>query len=134
MLRIAERNLRLGYLTIYFSLITYKMHVCLSLASLACILTRVTSPPNPNTGGFRLIFSVSFSYFLFFFYLPRYILSHFLSVSPLASLPFLPCCHWTTTTCIMLVLLMDVEIIFSLQISNKKVECVVIEQCISRYF
>ena len=55
--------------------------------------------PNWNTGGSRLIFSAPFSYFLFIFYLPRiYLLPDFPSVSSLASLPFLPCCHRTTTT------------------------------------
>ena len=54
-------------------------------------LTRVTSPPNPTTGGSRLIFFAPFSYFLFIFYLPLYTLPDFSSVSFLASLPFLPC-------------------------------------------
>ena len=61
-------------------------------------LTGVTSLPNSNTGGSSLIFSVPFSYFLFIFYLPRWILPDFPSVSSLASLPFLPCCYQTTTT------------------------------------
>ena len=60
-------------------------------------LTRITSPSNTNTGGSRLIFSVPFSHFSFIFYLPRCTLQDFPSVSSLASLPFLPCCHRTTT-------------------------------------
>ena len=48
-------------------------------------------PPNSNTGGSRLIFSVPLSYFLLIFYLPRCTLPDFPSVSPLTSLPFLPC-------------------------------------------
>ena len=61
-------------------------------------LTRVSSPPNPTAGGSQLIFSVHFSYFLFIFYLPHCTLPDFLSVSSLASLPFLPYCHRTRTT------------------------------------
>ena len=61
-----------------------------AMEALLCPLY-VTSPPNSNTGGSRLIFSVSFSYFLYIFYLPRCTLSHFPSASSLASLPFLPC-------------------------------------------
>ena len=49
-----------------------------------------SSPPNSNTGGSPLIFSVPYSYFLFILYLSRCTL--------LASLPFLPCFHRTTTT------------------------------------
>ena len=49
-------------------------------------LTRVTSPPNSNTGGSRLIFYVPFSYFLFIVYLPR-----FTSPDLLLFLPWLPC-------------------------------------------
>ena len=72
----------------------------LSIFSLTLVranLTRVTSPPNSNTGGSRLIFSVLYSYFIFIFYLPRCTLPDFPSVSSLASLPFLSCCHRTTT-------------------------------------
>ena len=65
-------------------------------------LTRVTSTPNPTTDGSRLIFSVPFSCFIFIFYLTRCILLNFPSVSSLASLPFLPCCHRTTTTGVLL--------------------------------
>ena len=56
-------------------------------------LTWVTSPPNSNTSGSRLIISVPFSYFLFIYYLPRCTLPDFTSVSTLASVPFLACCH-----------------------------------------
>ena len=56
-------------------------------------LTKVTSPPNSNAGGSRLIFSVPLSYFLFIFYLPQCTLPDFPSDSSLASLPFSPCCH-----------------------------------------
>ena len=45
----------------------------------------------------RLIFYVPFSYLLFIFYLPRRTLLDFPSVSSLASLSFLSCCHRTTT-------------------------------------
>ena len=61
-------------------------------------LTRVNSSLSPTTGGSRLIFSVPFTYFIFIFNLTRCILPEFLSISSLASLPFLPCCHRTTTT------------------------------------
>ena len=37
-----------------------------------------------------------FLYFLFIFYLPRCTLPHFPSISSIASLPFLSCCHRTT--------------------------------------
>ena len=40
------------------------------------------------------------SYLIIFFYLPRCTLPNFLSVSSLSSLPFLSCCHQTTTTSI----------------------------------
>ena len=56
-------------------------------------LTRVTSPPNSNTGSSRLIFSVRFSYLLFIFYLPRCTLPDFPTVSSLASLLCLSCHH-----------------------------------------
>ena len=59
-------------------------------------LTRVTSPPNSNAGGLRLILYVPFSYFLSIIYLPRCTLSDFPSVSSLVFLPFLPCCNRTT--------------------------------------
>ena len=49
-------------------------------------LTRVTSPSNSNIGGFCLIFSVLFPYFLFIFYLPRCTLPNFPPISSLASL------------------------------------------------
>ena len=62
------------------------------------IQTIADSPPNSTTGDFRLIFSVPFSYSLFIFYLPRCTQLDFHSVSSLASLPFLPCCHRTITT------------------------------------
>ena len=64
--------------------------------SLISNLKRVASPPNWNTDG-SLIFSVSFSYFLFTFYLPRYTLPDFSSIFSLASLPFLSCWYETTT-------------------------------------
>ena len=63
---------------------------CLSIADLSSITS-----PSSNTGGSRLIFFDPFSYFVF--YLPPCTLPDFLSVSSLASLPFLPCCHRTTT-------------------------------------
>ena len=72
----------------------------LSIFSLTLVranLTRVTSPPNSNTGGSRLIFSVLYSYFIFIFYLPRCTLPDFPSVSSLVFLPFLPC-HRTTNS------------------------------------
>jgi len=47
---------------------------------------------------FSSFFSVPFSYFLFIFYLRRFTLPDFPSVSSLASLPFSPCCHRTTAT------------------------------------
>ena len=49
-------------------------------------LTRITSPPNSNTGGYGLIYSVCFSYFLFIFCLTRCTLPDFHSVSSLTSL------------------------------------------------
>ena len=58
----------------------------------------IWSPPNSNTSGSRFIFSLPFSYFLFILYFHRCILPDYLSVSSLASLPLLPCCHQTTTT------------------------------------
>ena len=51
-------------------------------------LTRVTLLPNPTTGGSRLIFSATFSYFLFKFHFLRCIQPNFLSIPSLASLPF----------------------------------------------
>ena len=50
-------------------------------------LTRVTLL-NSRKGGSRLIFSVTFSYFIFIFYLPWCTLPDIPSVSSLASLPF----------------------------------------------
>ena len=61
-------------------------------------LTRVTSPPNPTTGGSILIFSITFSYFLFSFYLPWSTLPDFPSVTSLASMPFLSSCHHNNKT------------------------------------
>ena len=55
--------------------------------------TRVTSLRNPTTGGYRLIFTVPFSYSFFIIYLSRYVLPVFTSVSSLASLLFLSCFH-----------------------------------------
>ena len=62
------------------------------------VVTRVISPPNSNTGGSHLIFSVPFSYFLFIFKLPWFTLPDFSSVSSLASLPFSLCRHRTTAS------------------------------------
>ena len=62
-------------------------------------LTRITSPANstsrrlPSYPVFTLLL-----HFLFIFYLSRYTLPNFSYVSSLASLPFLSCCHQTTTT------------------------------------
>ena len=57
------------------------------------VISEDTSPPNSNTSSFRPVFSVPFSYFLFIFFFSRCTLPDFPSVSFLASLPFLPCCH-----------------------------------------
>ena len=78
-------------------------------------LTRVTSPLNSITDGSRLTFSVIFSYFLFIFYLPRCTLPDFPSVSSLASLPFLPCCHLTTSSILYLI----IQLIYRGEISYK---------------
>ena len=73
-------------------------HVVLVQQPRRANLTRVTSPPNSNTDGSRLIFSIPFSYFLFVFYLPRCTIPDFPSVSSLAFLPFLPCCHYNNNS------------------------------------
>ena len=56
-------------------------------------LTKVTSPSRRSPSHLLL-------YLLFIFYLPRFTLLFFPSVSSLASLPFLSCCHRTTTSTI----------------------------------
>ena len=61
------------------------------------VISEDTSPPNSNTSSFRPVFSVPFSYFLFIFFFSRCTLPDFPSVSFLASLPFSPRCHRTTT-------------------------------------
>ena len=58
-------------------------------------LTRVASPPKSTPRRFP---SYLLLYFLLIFYLPRFTVLDFQSVSSLGSLPFLPCCHRTTTT------------------------------------
>ena len=75
-------------------------------------LTSVSSPQNPTIGGSRIIFSVTFSYFLFIFYLPwstipdfpcifpgflvvittttnRFVAEHYLSLLPGSGLEFI---------------------------------------------
>ena len=58
-------------------------------------LTWITSPPNSNTGGSRLIFYITFSYFLSIFYLLRCTLPNFLCFFP-GFLAILPFSHRTT--------------------------------------
>ena len=53
-----------------------------------------TAPPNSTPRRFP---SYLLLCFLFIFYLPRYSLPDFHSISSLASMPFLSCCHQTTT-------------------------------------
>ena len=62
-------------------------------------LTRVTSPLNstPSRLSSYLLMTLIL-YFFTIFYLPRSTLPDFTSVSSLASLPFLSCCHRTITT------------------------------------
>ena len=61
-------------------------------------LTRVTSPPNSTPRRFPsyLLLTLLLN-FLFIFYFPLCTLPDFPSISPQASLPFLSCCHRTTT-------------------------------------
>ena len=70
-----------------------QLSVCCWTSLWERVNSRVTSPPHSNTGGFHLVFSVPFSYFIFIFYLPRCTQPDFASVFTLASLQFLSCCH-----------------------------------------
>ena len=62
-------------------------------------LTWVTSFPNstPRRLPCHLLFTLLL-YFLFFFYISRFSLLDFPSISYQASLPFVSCCHQTTTS------------------------------------
>merc|ERR1719154_945076 len=70
-----------------------------SLALVRANLTMVTSPPYSSPRWFpSYLLLTLLLYFIFIIYLPRCTLPNFPSVSSLASLLFLPCCHRTTTT------------------------------------
>ena len=79
----------------------YGIWACFITASVwgSANLARVTSPPNSTPRRFPsyLLFTILL-YFLSIFYHPRWTLLDFPSVFSLASLPFLYCCHRTTST------------------------------------
>ena len=84
--------------------ITCHLHVMyrkIVFTKLTCVrdnLTGVTLPPNSTPRRFlSCLLLTLLLYCLFISYLPRCILPGFSSVSSLTSLPFLYCCHRTTT-------------------------------------
>ena len=64
-----------------------------------CHVFRVISPPNWTPRRFpSYLLLTLLLYFLSIFYFRRCTLPDFPSIFSLASLPFLPCCHWSITT------------------------------------
>ena len=77
-----------------------KRFLCVHLLTLAQVATHNSTPRRfPSYLIFTLLL-----YFLFIFHLPRCTLPDFLSKSPHTSLPYLSCCHRTTTSPFLIVI------------------------------
>ena len=83
-------EIRLYFLLFLFDLIKFRKDI--SVCS-----THVTSKISTPRRFPSYLLLTLFLYFLFIFYFPRCTLPDFLSTSSHASLPFLSCCHRTTT-------------------------------------